>query len=111
MNKSKTFTLQELPDKEMLDKAAEMFVDAQSPIADPEEFARKAFKQGASWLLSQPLSERLTDKEKEKIRNIYSDYIQIFHLPSGKAVCEVLTTIFNKECFNIDYGKEVNNGM
>ena len=69
------------------------------------ERMRHKFKQGVSWLLSQPLSDRLTDEEKEKIRNIYSDYIQILHLPSGKAVCEVLTTIFNKEFFKTEIEK------
>lgn len=32
---------------------------------------KKAFKNGAEWLMSQPLAERLTDKEKESIMFAY----------------------------------------
>lgn len=32
------------------------------------------FKQGAYWLMRQPLSERLTDKEKEYIKERYNFY-------------------------------------
>lgn len=29
------------------------------------------FKQGAQWLMQQPLSDRLTEEEKEKIKKLY----------------------------------------
>ena len=31
-----------------------------------------AFTDGASWLMQQPLSDRLTDEEKEKIKAMYN---------------------------------------
>lgn len=31
------------------------------------------FKHGAEWLLTQPLSERLTEEEKEKITDMYNN--------------------------------------
>ena len=34
---------------------------------------REAFKNGAKWLMQQPLADRLTNEEKEKIKAIYSE--------------------------------------
>lgn len=34
----------------------------------------ETFKQGADWLMNQPLSERLTDEEKDRIREKFTYY-------------------------------------
>lgn len=64
-------------DKEKLNKSAEKYArknawypgetSCENDIIAMEVFS-DAFKSGAEWLMQQPLSERLTDKEKEKIR-------------------------------------------
>ena len=79
------------------------------------------FKQGASWLMQQPLADRLTDEEKEKIKTIYkrevdsmeletrrikdsqSQIEQICHESNfwqAKLKADMLEQIFGKDLFN-----------
>lgn len=70
-------------DREKLNKAAEEYArenawypgetSYESDIIAMEESFSDAFKRGADWLMQQPLSERLTDEEKEKIIRLYKD--------------------------------------
>ena len=40
---------------------------------DLKPITKQAFKRGANWLIQQPLADRLTEEEKEKIKAIYSE--------------------------------------
>ena len=78
----------------------------ESPDPRWEMFA-DGFKQGASWLMRQPLSDRLSDEEKEKIRAIYKDYEELetygealSDRTAGRMQCFTLEQIFGKELFN-----------
>lgn len=57
-------------DRENLIKAAKV-----NYLGDPLAawLKEECFIQGADWLMQQPLSERLTDEEKEKIRAKYNE--------------------------------------
>lgn len=79
------------------------------------------FMKGAEWLMQQPLADRLTDEEKEKIKAIYkregdsmgletsriknaqSQIVQLCHESNfwqAKLKVEMLESIFGKELFN-----------
>lgn len=62
----------------------------------------EAFVQGAEWLQSQPLSERLNEEEKEKIKAIY--YRNVYSV-------EDVNTHFTEQCL-IDaiFGSDLFNG-
>ena len=67
----------------------------------------EGFEQGVKWLMSLPLSDRLTDEEKEKIRAIYKDYEELetygealSDRTAGRMQCFTLEQIFGKELFN-----------
>ena len=51
-----------------------------------------AFCNGADWLMKQPLADRLTDEEKEKIR---AEYRQDFYPQRN-----LLIALFGKDLFN-----------
>lgn len=42
------------------------------------------FKDGADWLMQQPLADRLTDEEKEKIIKRYNDELEMARLHTEK---------------------------
>ena len=63
-----------------------------------------AFKAGADWLMAQPLADRLTDEEKQRIR-IMLDSTKLESLSTvqtafQKGVAECLDAIFGKDLFN-----------
>lgn len=61
-------------DKDKLNKAAEDATYCQDNITANYAIGHcKGFKRGASWLMQQPLSERLTEEEKEKITDMYNN--------------------------------------
>ena len=66
-----------------------------------------AFIAGAQWLMQQPLADRLTGEEKERIRAIYKDYEELetygealSDRTAGRMQCFTLEQIFGKELFN-----------
>lgn len=69
-------------DKDKLNEACDTaFLENYFPSAtespDPRwEMFADGFKQGASWLMQQPLADRLTEEEKEKIRNEYAELLK-----------------------------------
>ena len=89
-------------DREKLNAAAEKAATIQyRNLSDPdvsqdgrtEAMFASMFEQGANWLMQQPLSDRLTDEEKEKIKALYYEYhSHVFHIELEK--------IFGKELFN-----------
>lgn len=62
----------------------------------------KAFQNGANWLMQQPLSDRLTDEEKEKIMQVYrhASYPSNRVTFAGQTVLRLFPSIFGKELFN-----------
>lgn len=61
----------------------------------------RAFCGGAEWLMSQPLADRLTDEEKERIKSIYRDLIPLKgHMVGIVGKMMLLEQIFGKEMFN-----------
>ena len=74
-------------DKDKLNKAAEEYAHEnawypgetfyESDIIAMEESFSDTFKQGASWLMQQPLADRLTDEEKEKIIKRYKNELEV----------------------------------
>lgn len=64
-------------DKDKLNKALIDNLPPHAPDALYDEGFADAFKQGTDWLMRQPLSERLTDEEKEKIIKRYKDELEV----------------------------------
>lgn len=68
-------------EKDKLDKAAlDAFITSAFPDgdnADMQKFVTGIFKQGAEWLMGQPLSERLSEDERENVRAMYMDLIPL----------------------------------
>lgn len=61
-------------DREKLAKASFDFVLSENKY--PESacgYLQEVFERGADWLMQQPLSERLTEEEREKIRAKYNE--------------------------------------
>ena len=71
----------------------------ESPDPRWEMFA-DGFKQGTSWLMQQPLADRLTDEEKERIKAFYNgdtfgelDFIEIV------STRRIFKNLFGKDLF------------
>ena len=81
-------------DKEKLIKAAWDYRKANRYEDNPYQTdIMDAFCYGADWLMAQPLADRLTDEEKEKIRALYNEYhAHVFHIE--------MDAIFGKDLFN-----------
>lgn len=85
-------------DGEKLDKAAIIAAANYDNPFDEPAYDKKfydGFIAGAGWLIQQPLSERLTDEEKESI-------IKFYKTVWGKSVHKIqseLTAIFGSELF------------
>lgn len=90
-------------DREKLNKAAEDHAKIMGDV--PAVNSTHAFKAGADWLMQQPLSERLTDEEKEKIRDIMKHPQRHTELIKGTlnfqaiGIKKVLTEIFGADLF------------
>lgn len=70
----------------------------------PHQHRSYTFRQGAQWLMTQPLSDRLTDEEKEKIKEIYwqamKDWVGIGEARGHCKVGVAIEQIFGEELFN-----------
>lgn len=62
----------------------------------------KAFQNGANWLMQQPLADRLTDDEKEKIKAIYFRNVY--------SVADVQSNFTEKCLIGVIFGEELFNG-
>ena len=74
-------------DKEKLTEAAKHFAAWETINSrDPNNnyYCKLGFVKGAQWLLSQPLADRLTDKEKEEIIKRYNDELEMARLHTEK---------------------------
>lgn len=64
--------------------------------------ADKAFKAGASWLMQQPLSDRLTEAEKERIKAKYNELKSLNSITNDMFADDaaILEWLFGKDLFN-----------
>ena len=92
-------------DADKLSEAADKEL-ANTFSADVLEYvvAKNTFIKGANWLMTQPLTDRLTDEEKQRIR-IMLDLTKLESLSTvqtafQKGVAECLDAIFGKDLFN-----------
>lgn len=91
-------------DKEKINKAAEEYARECWDAGNHHRIA--AFKDGAQWLMQQPLCERLTDVEKEKIKAMYAEACLF---AEDKAACKVepLSQYYGRKlCFEMVFGKD-----
>lgn len=74
-----------------------------------DEVAESAFVKGVEWVLSQPLCDRLSGEEKERIKAEYEHNAEMYDLGSvvpatmgtmHKGKMELLEQIFGAELFN-----------
>lgn len=70
-------------DREKLNKAAEDLADKYGFNDFDKASVSFGFKDCADWLMQQPLSDRLTDEEKEQIRN----YHRVLTRDKSVAIC------------------------
>lgn len=98
-------------EKEKLNKAATLYAyGSEEPIVRTGDNALfyTGFLSGTDWLMQQPLSERLTEEEKEKIKAEFEHNAEMYDLGSvvpatmgtmhnGKM--ELLESIFGKDLF------------
>lgn len=75
----------------------------ESDIIAMEDSFADAFKAGAAHVLSLPLSQRLTDEERERVRKMYmqaiKDWIGVGDARGYCRTCIALEEIFGKEMF------------
>lgn len=73
-------------------------------LLDLRDECCNSFCNGAKWLLTQPLSSRLTEEEKAKIKEVYwqaaSDWIGIGDARGHCRTCVALESIFGTSLFN-----------
>lgn len=100
-------------DKDKLNEAAKHFAAWETiNSSDPNNnyYCKWGFIKGAQWLMQQPLANRLTDEEKEKIRNYHRVLTRDKHVAicnrsySGQAGADAmlfsLEQIFGEELFD-----------
>ena len=91
-------------DKEKLNEAAEDIANRYGFDDFDKDSVDFGFKAGADWLMQQPLADRLTDEEKQRIR-IMLDSTKLESLSTVQTafqngVAECLDAIFGKDLFN-----------
>ena len=98
---------------EKLDKAIlKTFKEYSSEDETPAQAFSRGFDRGVEWLMQQPLSDRLTDEEKEKIRHCMNEALRQKNNKSihyvinernriqSDAIIVTLKYIFGEELFN-----------
>ncbi|MBD5332204.1 MAG: hypothetical protein HDR97_00425 [Bacteroides sp.] len=84
-------------DKEKLNEAARENVRKY-----PHQHRSYTFRQGADWIMQQPLSERLTEDEKEKIKAKYNELKSLNSITNEMFADDtaILEWLFGKGLFN-----------
>ena len=67
-----------------------------------DELVESAFEKGAQWLMQQPLADRLTEEEKEKIKAKYNELKSLNSITDEMFADDtaILEWLFDKELFN-----------
>ena len=90
--------------RDKLNDAAEKYFKEESAFRPPclcKGFVLDAFLAGALWLMTQPLADRLTDEEKERIKAIYfRNVYSVADVQSNFTEKCLIDAIFGKELFN-----------
>ncbi|MDE7345311.1 MAG: hypothetical protein K2N48_01060 [Muribaculaceae bacterium] len=108
-------------DADKVNEAAITYAKENTTALNPFGRIMDDFKAGADWLMQQPLSDRMTDKEKKKIIKRYNDELEVaqhhtlkmkestnptsrqFHANVREGYIsrlKLLETIFGKDLFN-----------
>ena len=96
-------------DADKLNEAAELHSTAaynkypEGVTKDTFEYeCNKAFKRGVEWLMQQPLADRLTDEEKERIKAKHSELKSLNSISNEMFADDtaILEWLFGKELFN-----------
>ena len=88
--------------RDKLNEAAITYAKKNTTALNPFGRIMDDFKAGAEWLMQQPLADRLTEEEKEKIMQIYrhASYPSNRVTFAGQTVLRLFPGIFGKELFN-----------
>ena len=90
-------------DKDKLNEAAYAETQTGNPFEQFDTWSvREAFKNGANWLMQQPLSDRLTEEEKERIKAKYNELKSLNSITNDMFADDtaILEWLFGKELFN-----------
>ena len=68
-----------------------------------------AFEAGAQWLMTQPLSDRLTDEEKEKIKKLHAEAVLFGDFESADNIEPLSHYHGRKVCMELIFGAELFN--
>ncbi|MDE6651878.1 MAG: hypothetical protein K2K08_05670 [Paramuribaculum sp.] len=88
-------------DADKLNEAADIASNNAVYDSNPWNMFNDGFRQGAQWLMTLPLYDRLTDEEKEKIKERYNYYLS--EEPNCYLGCRMrneFESIFGKKLFN-----------
>ena len=68
----------------------------------PHQHRSYTFRQGANWLMQQPLADRLTEEEKERIKAKYNELKSLNSITNDMFADDtaILEWLFGKELFN-----------
>ncbi|MBD5302316.1 MAG: hypothetical protein HDS16_04890 [Bacteroides sp.] len=68
----------------------------------PHQHRSYTFRQGADWLMQQPLADRMTDEEKEKIRAKYNELKSLNSITNDMFADDtaIFEWLFGAELFN-----------
>ena len=103
-------------DADKLNEAAEKAATIQyRNLSDPdvsqdgrtEAMFASMFEQGAHWLMQQPLADRLTKEEKEKIKKLYLTDEEIDGVKSAFGAYPVAAAVITKNILEQIFGKEL----
>ena len=72
---------------------------------EPYEIAYTEFLNGAGYVMSLPLSRRLTDEERERVRTMYNSLYTSGYI-SACGFCLELESLFGKELFGEGEAKD-----
>lgn len=71
--------------------------------------SRIAFTRGAEWLMQQPLADRLTEEEKERIKKLYLTDEEIEGIKTAFGTYPVAAATISKNMLEQIFGKELFN--
>ena len=94
-------------DKDKLNEAADIASNNAVYDSNPWNMFNDGFKQGANWLMQQPLTDRLTDEEKEKIRELYLTDEEIEGVKTAFGAYPVAAATITKNMLEQIFGKEL----
>ena len=75
----------------------------------PSEIFERGFKQGVNYLMQQPLADRLTEEEKERIKKLYLTDEEIEGIKTAFGRYPVAAATISKNMLEQIFGKELFN--